>query len=110
PTGVGLTCRTESAPGMRCEPTAMLAIPVKRGPQTNLWDVDFRGNRLLVDAELFEVADLELGAPVSQIELQRARRRLAEAYGDRGFAYAQVEVELELSQDRTRGKARFIVS
>lgn len=108
--GAGLTCRTESAPGMRCEPTAMLAIPVKLGPQTNLWDVDFRGNRLLVDAELFEVADLELGAPVSQIELQRARRRLAEAYGDRGFAYAQVEVELELSQDRTRGKARFIVS
>ena len=105
-----VTCRPNRSRGERCEPTTVLSIPVKLGPRTHLWDVEFRGNRLLVDSELFESAELELGAPVSQIELQRARRRLAEAYGDRGFAYAQIDVELELSQDRTRGKARFVIS
>ncbi len=105
-----VTCRPDPTRGVFCEPTAALSVPVKLGPRTTLWDVEFQGNRLLVDNELFEAAELPLGKPVSQIELQRARRRIGELYGDRGFAFAEVNVELDLSQDRTRGKARFVIS
>ncbi len=106
----GATCRNDPSRGLFCEPNAALSIPIKLGPRTALWDVEFQGNRLLVDKELFEAAELPLGQPVSQIELQRARRRIGETYGDRGFAFAEVNVELDLSPDRTRGKARFVIS
>lgn len=104
------TCRTDPAQGVFCEPNTTLSVPIKLGPRTTLWDVEFQGNRLLVDKELFDAAELPLGQPVSQIELQRARRRIGDLYGDRGFAFAEVNVELDLSQDRTRGKARFVIS
>lgn len=104
------TCRPDPSEGLFCEPVAALNVPIKLGPRTTLWDVEFQGNRLLVDKELFEAAELPLGQPLSQIELQRARRRIGDFYGDRGFAFAEVNVELDLSQDRTRGKAKFIVS
>lgn len=104
------TCRPEPTRGIFCEPVAALSIPVKLGPRTTLWDVEFQGNQLLIDDELFAAAELPLGKPLSQVELQKARRRIRELYGDRGFAFAQVDVELDLSQDRTRGKARFVIS
>lgn len=106
----GVTCQPDPGHGVFCEPVGALSVPIKLGPRTTLWDVEFLGNRLLVDSELFEAAELPLGKPVSQIELQRARRRVGDLYGDRGFAFAEVNVELELSADRTRGKARFVIS
>ncbi len=105
-----VTCRNDSQRGIQCEPTVVLSIPVKLGPRTQLWDVQFEGNSRLVENDLEAAAELELGAPVSQFELQKARRRLLELYGDKGFAFASVDVDLELSEDHTRGRVRFIVS
>jgi outer membrane protein insertion porin family len=103
-------CEPDPSKGVRCEPVAAVSIPVKLGPKTFLWDVEFLGNQRVVDKVLLDRADLELGQPVSQAELQRARRRLGEYYADQGFAFADVEVELELSEDHTRGKAKFVIS
>lgn len=104
------TCEPEPSKGVRCEPVAALSIPVKLGPKTILWDVEFQGNQRVVDRVLLDKAELALGRAVSQAELQRARRRLSDFYADQGFAFAAVDVELELSEDHTRGKAKFVIS
>lgn len=103
------SCRTDPRQGVYCEPEAIVSIPIKLGPQTVLWDVEFRGNSLLVDPVLLEAARLKLGAPVSQLGLQQAARRILDRYHADGFVFASVDVDLELSQDRTRGRARFVI-
>jgi outer membrane protein assembly factor BamA len=110
PAAAGATCVPDPTKGIRCEPTAVLSIPVKVGPRTLLWDVQFEGNTRLVESQLANTAALQLGAPVSQVELQKARRRLLDLYGDRGFAFASVDVDLDLSDDHTRGRVRFVIS
>lgn len=105
-----ITCRADDMNGERCEPNVVLSIPIKLGPRTQLWDVQFEGNSRLVETDLERAAKLKLGRPVSQFELQKARRRLLSLYADEGFAFASVDVDLELSEDHTRGRVRFIIS
>ncbi len=105
-----LTCTPDPSRGVYCEPNVVLSIPVKLGPRTTLWDIEFDGNKHLVEEQLAATADLALGKPVSQVELQRARRRILDLYADEGYAFAGVDVDLRLSQDQTRGSARFVVS
>lgn len=102
-------CKPDPLRGIYCEPNVVLSIPVKLGPRTTLWDLEFAGNTHLTEVALAEAADLTLGAPVSQAELQKARRRILDLYADEGYAFATVDVDLLLSQDQTRGSARFIV-
>ena len=104
------TCKPDPAKGVTCEPEVVLHIPIKLGPRSYLYDVAFEGNREIVEKVLEDEADLELGAPVSQVELDKARRRVLDAYAEEGFAFAEVEVLLDLSPDRTRARARFIIS
>jgi outer membrane protein insertion porin family len=105
-----LTCRPDPARGVTCEPDAVIHLPIKLGPRTELYEVSFEGNRLLVESELAAEAALELGVPVSQIELENARHRLVDAYAERGFAFAEVEANLDLSSDHRHGRARFVIS
>ncbi len=105
-----LTCAPDPSRGVYCEPNVVLSIPVKLGPRTTLWDIEFEGNKKLVEEQLAKTADLALGRPVSQVELQRARRRILDLYADEGYAFASVDVDLRLSQDQTRGSARFVIS
>lgn len=103
-------CVPDPRKGHRCEPDVALSIPVKLGPRAILWDLGFEGNRVLVEKELAKIADVELGDPVSQVELEKARRRILDEYAERGFAFATVELRVELSPDRTRGRARFLIN
>jgi len=105
-----LTCKPDPKRGVTCEPDAVLHLPIKLGPRTYLYDVAFEGNRLLVESELAVAAGLEIGAPVSQPELENARRRLVDAYAEQGFAFAEVEANLDLSSDHKHGRARFVIS
>jgi hypothetical protein len=88
----------------------VLHIPIKLGPRAMLWDVEFDGNAALVEQRLLEAADISVGEPVSQVELEKARLRLLDEYAEEGFAFATVEVLLDLSPDRTRARARFIIA
>ena len=110
PVARGAFCSPDYVTGKYCEPDAFVDIPVKLGPRALLWDLRFEGNRSLSEAKLQELAALRLGAPLSQLSLQEARRKLIEAYQDLGYAFASVEVELELSQDKTRGRALFVIA
>ncbi len=104
------TCQPDPARGLKCEPEVVLVIPVKLGPQSILYDVRFAGNERLAEQELAKIAQVKLGDPVSQPELDRATRRLLEAYAEEGFAFTSLDAALELSPDRTRARVTFRIS
>jgi len=104
-----LTCRPDPKRGIWCEPEAVLYLPIKLGPRTILYEVSFEGNRQVVEKDLADAAALTLGTPVSQVELENARRRIADHYAELGFAFAEVEVNLDLSSDHRHGRARFVI-
>jgi outer membrane protein assembly factor BamA len=88
----------------------VLYIPIKLGARTYLYDIAFEGNQLVVEEELRELAELELGAPLAQADIDKARRRLLDAYAEQGLAFAEVDALLDLSSDHTRARIRFIVN
>lgn len=109
PIPAALSCSYDPRTGRRCEPDVMLQIPVHIGPQSLLYDLKFEGNSYFVEEQLAELSGLELGEPASYLALERARRKLQDAYADEGFAFAAVEAELELSADNTRARAKFVI-
>ena len=105
-----LGCVPDPKHGKHCSAEGSLYLPIRLGPRTYLHDVAFEGNSALVESRLFEASALSLNVPLSQAELDRARRRVLDTYAEEGFAFADAEVELDLSPDHTRGRARFVVS
>ncbi|WP_437336585.1 POTRA domain-containing protein [Sorangium sp. So ce394] len=130
PVPAALTCRPDPARHIACAPEVTLRIPVHPGPQTRLYDLAFEGNkgfcgqpglserdrdfcadeRPFSERWLSEVADLKVGQPLSTLDLDAARLRILDAYRDLGYAFAEVRTAIEPSPDRTRARARFIVS
>jgi outer membrane protein assembly factor BamA len=105
-----LNCVPDPKQGKHCSRDIAVHLPIRLGPRTYLHDVAFEGNRALVEQKLFAASELELNVPLSQAEMDRARRRVLDAYAEEGFAFADAEVELDLSPDHTRGRARFVIS
>lgn len=105
----GLACSPDPERGIACSPDVTLRVPIHLGPQTRLYDVVFEGNRHFTSQELLARTELVLGDPLSQLRLDAARTRLQSAYGDDGYHYASVRVDLETSPDRTRARARVAI-
>lgn len=103
----GSQCNSDSRKSVRCSESVELVIPIKLGPLTRLYDVAFTGNHALIERELFEVAELEPGTPVSLVEVEAARQRLLERYAEEAYAFAEISSSLELSYDHTRGRVLF---
>ena len=110
PPDSAFNCVPDPKRGKHCSAEASLYLPIRLGPRTYLYDVAFEGNRALVESRLFKDSELALNVPLSQAELDRARRRILDTYAEEGFAFADAEVELDLSPDHTRGRARFVIS
>ncbi len=106
----GGACVPDPARSILCESRVWLRIPVKLGPRTQLWDVAFTGALALSPAQLRDAADVKLGSWVSTAKLDEARRRVADAYKEEGYAFVDVKYALEQSPDRTRARVRFLVS
>lgn len=79
-----------------------VTIPVEEGPRTHLFRLSIDGNDLLTTAEVAEILDLEAGMPFSRGIFEAARKRLLEAYAERGYLFAIVDGEISLSEDETR--------
>jgi outer membrane protein assembly factor BamA len=110
PLDPAFTCRSDPSHGVVCEDKVTLRIPVKLGPRTKLWDMTFTGVTQIDPKRLAKAADLELGAFVSQIKVEDARRRVEAEYKEEGFAYVDVRAVLDKSPDGTRARVRFDVT
>lgn len=106
----GSTCVPDPGRGVECESQVWLRVPVKLGPRTQLWDVAFSGVSAIPPARLAQAADVKLGAYVSTVKLEEARRRVVDAYKEEGYAFADVKYSLEPSPDHTRARVRFTVT
>jgi outer membrane protein assembly factor BamA len=104
------TCRPGGARDTWCSPEVTLRIPIALGPKTELYDLAFEGNRTLAGVDLGKIANLPLGTPLSNVELEAARLRVLDAYRLRGYAYAEVLTNVEPSPDRTRARVRFYIT
>lgn len=105
-----LTCRPDPKHGIECSAEITLRIPIQLGPQTTLYDLAFEGNKAFAEKLLAETTELELGAPLSSVELEAARLRLLDRYRDDGHAYADVRTTIDPSPDRTRARVRFSIT
>jgi outer membrane protein assembly factor BamA len=110
PLGAEFSCQPDPDHGVECAKTMQLIIPVKLGPRTRLWDVAFTGVRTVSEQEVAAAAALPLGDPASTATLDDARRRVADWYKERGYAYVDVKYALETSPDNTRARVRFDVT
>jgi outer membrane protein assembly factor BamA len=110
PIDPSFTCTEDLAHGVYCEPDVVLSIPIKLGPRSFIRAVQMDGNLALSNEELLRAAELQIGAPLSQIEVDRARRRLLDRYAEEGFAFADIEASLELSPDHRQATVVFVVS
>ncbi len=104
-----LTCTPDSAQGVRCSSRMTLHIPMHLGPLTTLWDVGFVGAKSSTAAQLAEKAGLAVGDPVSLTAIEESRRKIVAWFQNRGFAYASVETNVDLSPDKSRARVTFTV-
>jgi outer membrane protein insertion porin family len=104
------SCKPDPLHAVHCSPSATVSIPIQLGPRTTLYDVAFEGNARTSSQELLELCELDLGGPLSNLAIDAARLRILNQYRDAGYAYAQVQSSIELSPDRTRARARFILN
>ena len=110
PLDPSLSCVPDPARAITCESRVWLRIPIKLGPRTQLWDIAFTGVRALPLTKLADAADVKLGSWVNTVKIDEARRRVADAYKEEGYAFVDVKYTLEPSPDRTRARVRFTVS
>jgi len=104
------TCTPDPTRSIHCAPTMTLHIPVQLGPQMELYDLVFEGNKVVNSKSLALVARFTPGSAFSNIELDAAQARILNAYRDKGYAYATVRAEVDYSPDRTRARVRFIIN
>jgi outer membrane protein assembly factor BamA len=88
---------------------AAVLIPVVEGPRTLLYEVAIRGASAISARELLTSAALERDQPFNYLAIEEARRRMIDAYQERGYAFAKVEASVRFSSDRTRGAVEFQV-
>ncbi|MHB8420690.1 MAG: BamA/OMP85 family outer membrane protein [Myxococcales bacterium] len=88
---------------------AVVHLLVEEGRRTLLHSVRFEGVAQLGEAAAVEAVGLTLGAPFSRSALDRARAALLGAYGRRGFPFARVEDEEEVSPGDPEGSVVFKV-
>ena len=105
PLDAALSCQPDPQRGVRCESQLALRMPIKLGPRVRLYDVRIDGARYLTEDKLAQEADIAVGRPVSITELEKARRRVVDAYKEEGFYYADVKLTLDESPDHTRARA-----
>jgi outer membrane protein assembly factor BamA len=87
--------------------TADVEIRIREGVQTLVESVAFEGSSAFSLPELREAARLAPGDPLSYPAVEQTRSSLLALYARRGFLYARVQEQEELSPDRTRAALRF---
>ena len=85
---------------------AHVVIPVVEGPRTRLHRLVITGNVALGSRAVAEHAELSRGQPFGYLALERAAKRIVDAYRELGFYYATIEHTVMFSGDRTRAEVQ----
>jgi outer membrane protein assembly complex protein YaeT len=83
---------------------AAVLIPVVEGPRTRLHEVVISGASAIPPREVLLAAGLQRDQPFSYLGLEQARRRVLDAYHERGHVFAKVSPNVRFSRDRTRAE------
>lgn len=89
---------------------AHLYHEIAEGTRYHLSRVEFFGHAALAEQELAELADLPSDAPYSPISADAARARLLDAYRNRGYPYAGVDLTIELDREQHLAAAAFSIT
>lgn len=109
-----LACVADPSKGQECSPELSVVLPINPGPRSYLWDVAFDGTKAIAPATLMgpKAAGpiLRMGDALSLKDADAARKAIVEFYRDDGYAFVNVRVAFEYSQDKSRARIRFIVN
>ena len=83
---------------------AAVLIPVVEGPRTRLHEVVIHGAKAISARNVLIAAQLQRDQPFSYLGLEQARRRVLDAYNERGHVFAKVSPSVRFSRDRTRAE------
>jgi outer membrane protein insertion porin family len=83
---------------------AAVLIPVVEGPRTRLHEVVIHGAKAISARDVLIAAQLRRDQPFSYLGLEQARRRVLDAYNERGHMFAKVSPSVRFSRDRTRAE------
>ena len=72
---------------------ALIAIDIEEGPQTRVGRVTFEGNTAFTAEQLTAMLSLKPHAPYNERLADEDRYRILSAYSNKGYLYAQAEVE-----------------
>ncbi|RLB52729.1 MAG: hypothetical protein DRI34_14335 [Deltaproteobacteria bacterium] len=88
-----------------------ISIPVREGVQTRIESISFAGNQAVAAATLLETIEsdgrVSPGKALDLYGVERLRRRLLDAYQQRGYLYCQVKNKLLFSRDNSLAEVTF---
>lgn len=97
-----LTYTCNSRRGQRCEAEGTVMVPIYPGKQAILYELELNHMERFSREEALAILALPVLGPFRYPEVEAAVRRLRDAYLEEGYAYAEIENEVELSTDKTR--------
>ncbi|MCH2109536.1 MAG: BamA/TamA family outer membrane protein [Polyangiaceae bacterium] len=98
------SCEADLRRGVRCESTGTLLLPIQPGPQTRLYDVEIEGNATFTEEQVFTATGLKIGESFSPNAVDKGLKAVREIYLNEGYAFAQVDSDLVLSEDGSRAQ------
>ena len=72
-----------------------VSIPVKRGSQYRLADLQWAGNTVFTSDKLLPLVKLKPGEPVNAVELNKDIEDIHKLYGTKGYLFAHIDPTLE---------------
>ncbi len=89
---------------------ASVRIRVEEGPQTLIEAIRFEGNREVDHLTLLEAMQTAPGTPYGEERAEDDRYRILAIYSRKGHLYARVDLEIDLSADRTAAILRYRIA
>ena len=101
----------EPVPGARTsrEAPVVVTLRIAEGPRTVVTAVDMAGNRALSRSDLEPGLATRAGEPLFDRNVEADRDRILVRYLNLGYRLARVDASVDVSDDRTGARVRFVV-
>lgn len=89
---------------------AIVRIEVVPGTRTTVEEIQFSGVTQIPEVDLRALLEIQVGAPLRMTVVGRDQQRIAEAYGEKGYARVNVVPRVILAEEGPRARLRFEVT